>query len=266
MLIINKNFYKAVLKSLIKNKTINLDSKILIAAGGAKDRRIFLELGFKNVTVSNVDTRMDAKSFLPYKWDFMDVENLKYRDNQFDFAVIHHGLHHCKSPHRGLLELYRVSKYGLIAFEPLDNLITRTGIMLGFSENYELTAVYDGDFKYGGLCNTCVPNFVYRWTSGEIVKTISGFEPRCRAKVKFFYGLELPSGRLGKLKNMIFYFSMIFSYPFLLAGFLLFHKSVSNRFGFFIGKPDLKKDLYPWLRQKGRDTVVNEEYFTRRYK
>ena len=59
-----KNFYKSILKKTIKDK----DSKILVTAGGSLDKRVFSELGYKNVTISNLDSRMDANQYLPYKW------------------------------------------------------------------------------------------------------------------------------------------------------------------------------------------------------
>jgi ubiquinone/menaquinone biosynthesis C-methylase UbiE len=47
---------------------------------------------------------------------------MAFDDNSFDFAIVHNGLHHCYSPHRGLLELYRVSRQGILVFEPRDTL------------------------------------------------------------------------------------------------------------------------------------------------
>ena len=35
-----------------------------------------------------------------------------FEDGAFDFVVVHQGLHHCHSPHRGLLEMYRVARRG----------------------------------------------------------------------------------------------------------------------------------------------------------
>jgi ubiquinone/menaquinone biosynthesis C-methylase UbiE len=61
-----------------------------------------------------------------------DAENLSYDDRAFDLVVVHAGLHPCYSPHRALLEMYRVARrcvvasvalrYTAIAIEPLSKL------------------------------------------------------------------------------------------------------------------------------------------------
>ena len=107
-------FYKIKLKKLIKER----EAKILIIAGGQNDKKVLMDLGFKNVTISNLDTRMNENEYKPYKWSFQDAENLTFKDEEFDYAIIHQALHHCKSPHRALLEMYRVSKKG--AFVTVD--------------------------------------------------------------------------------------------------------------------------------------------------
>ncbi len=248
MLLITSDFYKKVLKKLIDKKIINKDMTILITAGGEKDKNKFLELGFKNVTITNVDSRMNKDSFIPYKWNYQDVENLKYKNEEFDICLVHHGLHHCSSPHKGLLELYRTAKTGIIIFEGLDNLITKIGKIAGIGENYELAAVKGGNYKFGGFKNSGIPNFVYRWTNNEVYKTIASFDPRVKPDVSFFYGLEIPFKRLKNKKNKIPYFLAILSFPFLFLFFLFFYKFFRKRYAFYLKKNYLKKDLYKWLK------------------
>ncbi len=248
MVLLTSDFYKKTIKILIKKKFINKKMKILIAAGGEKDKNKFSELDFKDVTISNVDIRMKKNSFLPFKWVYQDIENLTYKDESFDICIVHHGLHHSSSPHKGLLELYRTAKYGIIVFEGLDNFITKFGKILGIGENYELAAVKEGCYKFGGYKNSGIPNFVYRWTNNEVYKTIACFEPKAKPKIKFFYGLEIPFNRLKKKKNKIFYFIAFISFPLLFLFFIIFYKFFSNRYGFYIKKPDFKKNLFKWLK------------------
>ena len=52
---------------------------------------------------------------------------------------------------------------------------------------YELSTIignYDHDM--GGVDNTNVPNFVYRWTEREVYKLISCYEPQFKHKINFF--------------------------------------------------------------------------------
>ena len=99
----------------------------------------------------------------------------------FDVCVVHQGLHHCRSPHRGLLEMYRVARRGLVMFEPQDTVLTRLGVRLGVGQRYELAAVADNDLRWGGVQNTDVPNFVYRWTEREVRKTLGLVRPDRRS-------------------------------------------------------------------------------------
>ena len=50
---------------------------------------------------------------------------LRLEDNAVDFCIAHNGLHHCVSPHQGLLELFRVARRGIVVFEPRDSFLTR---------------------------------------------------------------------------------------------------------------------------------------------
>ncbi len=76
-----------------------------------------------------------------------DVERLGFTDRAFDFVVVHQGLHHCHSPHRGLLEMYRVARRGVLAFEPRDTRLVRLGVRLGFGQEYEIAAVAENGLR-----------------------------------------------------------------------------------------------------------------------
>jgi ubiquinone/menaquinone biosynthesis C-methylase UbiE len=60
-----------------------------------------------------------------------DAERLTYGDGSFDVVIAHAGLHHCHSPHRALLEMYRVARKAAIAFESRDSRLIRTAVRLG---------------------------------------------------------------------------------------------------------------------------------------
>ena len=73
-------FYINVVDARISNK----HASILICGGGSLDKETFINLGFTNVTVSNLDTRASVDEFAPYKWDYQDAQSLSYDDNSFD--------------------------------------------------------------------------------------------------------------------------------------------------------------------------------------
>ena len=176
-------FYERVLHELLDEGLVARDARVLVVAGGDVDRQAFAAAGFTDVTVTNLSEDGDERQ---------DAEALSYDDDAFDFAVISAGLHHCASPHRAVLELYRVSRVGLLALEARDSALMRLAQRIGVVDEYELTAVADNAFAAGGVRNTAVPNFVYRWTEREVEKTIASAHPERRHRFRYFRELELP--------------------------------------------------------------------------
>jgi SAM-dependent methyltransferase len=176
-------FYERVLRELLAQRLLARDARVLVVAGGEVDREAFAALGFSDVTVTNLSEDGDERQ---------DAEALTYPDDSFDVAVISAALHHCASPHRALLELYRVARHGLVAFEARDSALMRLAQRLHVVDEYELTAVADNAFAAGGVRNTAVPNYVYRWTEREVEKTIASAAPQRRHRFVWFRELELP--------------------------------------------------------------------------
>jgi ubiquinone/menaquinone biosynthesis C-methylase UbiE len=82
----------------------------LVVCRGEFDRDTLLEEGYTAVTISNLDDRVRGDEFAPYAWSFQDAEALSFPDRSFDYCIVHAGLHHCASPHRALLEMYRAAR------------------------------------------------------------------------------------------------------------------------------------------------------------
>ena len=165
---------------------------VLVVAGGPADRDAFRELGFEQVTISNVDEEVAAEELAPYDWSFQDAEALTYPDGSFDLTVVSAGLHHCRSPHRALLELYRVARVAALAIESRDSALMRVAVKLGAVDDYELAAVAAHGLRSGGVANTSTPNYVYRWSEREVEKTVASFAPHARHRIRFFREFELP--------------------------------------------------------------------------
>jgi SAM-dependent methyltransferase len=256
-----EDFYAQTLRRLLREKWIALDSTVLVICGGRYDRDTFHTLGFHNVTISNLDSRLTGDEFAPYPWSPQDAESLTFRDNEFDFVVVHQGLHHCYSPHRGLLQMYRVARCGILVFEPRDTRLVRLGIRLGFGQQYEVAAVAGNGLKYGGVGNTATPNFVYRWSEPEIEKTINSYSPIGRAKFRYFFALRIPEGRLKSMKNRFVARTVQLLLPAARIFTTLFPRQ-SNCFAFAIAKPEA---LHPWLARKDDAISLNEDWFRKHY-
>ena len=173
--------YEATISCWIKD----IDDSILVVAGSYNDRDVFNKLGYSNVTISNLDTRIEKDEFMPFDWSYQDAENLTYPDKSFDYVVVHEGLHHCFSPHRALLSMYSVARKGIIFFEARDSFVMQVAAYFNFTLNYEHSAVFYNDMKYGGVNNTSIPNYIYRWTEREVEKTIRSFYPYAKPEIHY---------------------------------------------------------------------------------
>jgi len=258
-------FYAAVIETLLKKHILEREMKILIVCGGDTDKNVLYKSGFQCVVVSNLDTRMTENEFFPFEWSFQDAENLTFADGSFDFCIVHSGLHHCYSPHRALLEMYRVAHKGILLFEPYDNLLTRLGLRLHIGQEYEHAAVFYNACAYGGVKNSWIPNYVYRWTEEEITKTITAAAPYAQHRFQFIYETRIPWQQLKGRKKKLAFYLVALSMPILKALCLLFPKQ-SNNFAAVILKPDLPRDLHPWFLWEENQLKLNETWLNEKYK
>jgi len=247
-----------VLNELLKKDVIHKTDNILVVCGGLGDKKLLENLGFSRVTISNLDERMKANDFKPYDWDFQDAEDLKYKDEQFDFVLVRAGLHHCRSPHKALCEMYRVAKTGILAFEARDNIFIRLACFLNIVEEYEISAVLGNNSQYGGVRNSGIPNYVYRWTEREVVKTIRSYAPYAKHDFRFFHLLNLRlHGFLLRKKSLLRFLVMIVV-P-LIKSFTFVFPKQSNQFAALVMKPNLPQDIQPWLQQIDKAFVMKKQ-------
>lgn len=260
-------FYRDVLRELLAEGKLSLDDAILVACGGEADRDCLKSLGFKSVTISNLDERLRSSGgemFAPFRWEFQDLESLSYPDNHFDVAIVHSGLHHLRSPHRGLLEMYRVARRGILGFEPHDSGFTRLGARLGFGQVYEDAAVYANEGRYGGVANTSAPNYVYRFGAREIRSVVQTFNPVAEHECRFWYSTQIP-GRLKSLRHGFRYWTIKLASGVLVPLGRCF-PYFANHIAFHIRKPDLPAELFPWLRMEDGVVAANREWLSQKYR
>lgn len=241
------SLYLETVRSLVAEGLLDPAAPTLVVAGGTTDRQIMLDAGFTNVTISNLDSRMTGPEFAPYGWMFLDAENLNVELGRFDQIIEHLGLHHCGSPHRAMLEMYRCAGKAVLIFENRDSLVMRIAVRLGLVPVYEYDAVADNGYQYGGYRNTAIPNAVYRWTEREIEKAIRSYDPAHEVPIRYFYGLRLPHHRSKTIANpalrLLFKMSLK---PFSVLAKLF--PSQMNEFGFFLDKG--QRQYQPWVDPK----------------
>jgi ubiquinone/menaquinone biosynthesis C-methylase UbiE len=188
-------FYERVLSRLLEDGSISQTDSILVVCGGLNDAQALKNQGFSNAIISNLSANWKEVSE-PYPWALENAEHLSFPDKAFDWCFVHAGLHHCFSPHRGLLEMYRVARKGVLVIEARDSLLMRLAVQLGFTVDYELEGFVNADFVAGETESTGVPNYVYRWTEREVVKTIESAQPHRKNSFRYFYSLRFPIERM----------------------------------------------------------------------
>ncbi|HZW07100.1 MAG TPA: methyltransferase domain-containing protein [Phycisphaerales bacterium] len=247
------------LRKLMAEGHLSVNDTVLTVCAAGFEYQLFQKLGFKNVVITNLDVRTPPEAYAPYRWEKQDAMQLSAANESFDWCFVHAGLHHCDSPHRALLELYRVARKGVIAMEARDSLAMRTAVKLGLTGEYELEAVVRNDMKHGGLNNTAVPNYVYRWTEREFIKAINSYNPTGKHTFRFYHGLRLPFLFAGMYKNPLKKWALYAIKPFFTAGALVFKKQM-NHFAMVVIKP---RQTWPWIRQREDGLGLSPEYVER---
>lgn len=192
------NFYK---KKLLEN--IDKKSNFLLISGSLNEIKILNELGYVNFNVTYHDKNdlniLKNEGFeLNKNLFYADLRNLNFAENSFDYVVTNATLHHLDQPHRAIIEMYRVAKKGVLIIESNDSLLMRLACKLNFAEEFEVSSI-SSDNKTGGLLDTGIPNYVYRWTEREFVKTIKSYDPKNINYIKFTYDNDLTNIKSSKL-------------------------------------------------------------------
>lgn len=229
------SFYVDVLKRLIAAGSVSLADRVLVVCGGPLDESVMRKVGFEDFTISNLDAGAANHH--------QDAENLSYDDSSFDVVIVHAGLHHCHSPHRALLEMYRVARKLAVAFESRDSLMMRIAVRLRLTLEYETDAITaEGS---GGVANSSVPNFVYRWTERDVRNTIASYDPTRKPHVAYFYALRIPFQRLAVDGRLVLRMAARAIEP-LSKLIALIAPRQCNEFAFAVSK---NGPVHPWITQ-----------------
>ncbi len=246
-------FYVEVITAALADGALRPDDRVLVVCGSVRDDASLKEAGLRNFEMSNIGGDVEV-----------DVENLPYPEGSYDAVIVHSGLHHCASPHRGLLEMYRVAKRCILLFEPADNLVTWLGQKLGIGQTYEFAAVQCNRLQCGGWRNTSAPNWVYRFNASEIRQTINCAAPFGPHRFRFHYRTRVPWRQLRVRRNKIPFVMAMFAAPVLRLLDAL-GPVASNNLATVIVKPDLPLEKFPWLEQHAKGWIAHRGWFLRKF-
>ena len=256
----NECMYKRILSKGFNENFFDKTSSVLVVGAGPNDLHQIKELDLKNVLFTNLDYHGGFNDFSPYKWKKSDLNKLTFDDNSFDVVITSATLHHLYSPHRGLCEMLRVSRIGIVVVESSDNLLTRISNKLRILPEYEIDSILKNG--KGGVENTHIPNHIYRWTKQEVKKTVKSFLPQTESSFIFLNGYYFPYQRLTRqnsLKSKFILFILYLGYFFMKTVF----PKQGNEFGFIVKKGS---KLHPWLEGGLYNSTLNKDFLRKNYK
>ena len=226
-------------------KFLERDAKILIVGAGKNDFELFKKNMFTNFTCSN----FTGKGFNNIDFKKIDLNKIDELDESYDYVVAHACIHHCSRPHNAIIEMYRVGKKGILVIESKDSFLMKLMTKFKLAEEYELSAISDSDSfgDQGGVDNSNIPNYVYRWTEQEVKKLINSYDPRYNYLIHFEYEFEY-SNILNKFKSRIIKNILKFFIPILIFILKKIIKKQSNLFAFFINKEKSKQMKHDWIK------------------
>tara|TARA_B100000674_G_C37937556_1_gene961057 strand:+ start:908 stop:1582 length:675 start_codon:yes stop_codon:yes gene_type:complete len=220
-----ESFYLDQVNKYIRDK----NAKILVLGAGTLDKKVFEALEFNNVTYSNIENTTERDLNV-----FENLHDIRINDSKYDYCVAHACIHHSSKPHSAILELYRVSTKGALIIEARDSFISKIACKFKFSEEYELSAVKK-NITTGGVDNTNIPNYVFRWTEREILKLLKSYKPELKHKIEYGYGHHI---KFSNSKILRFLFKVFF----------FIFKKQQNLFSIFINKEFSKNNYNDWIK------------------
>ncbi len=229
-------YYKQIEQFLPK------DANILVVGASEKEIKIFENKNYKNILFSYFDDDVELiinkySKNRNFKFQKIDCRQIEYPDGYFDYTFTHATIHHIDKPHLAILELYRVSQKGVLIIEGNDSILMRLSAFFSYSEKFEVSSVNLKE-KKGGLMETGVPNYIYRWTEREIYKLLESYDPSIKKKVIFNYSYDLANRTL-ETKLSIKWVKNLFKLPVIV--FLKFFPRQGNLISIYIDKLNSSK-------------------------
>lgn len=234
-------FYIATVREMVAAGILDPKASTLVLCAGILDYAVLMFSGFSNVTLSNLGAQ--ERDYAPYAWQSIDAEAISLPDGAFEQVIVHAGLHHCRSPHAGLCEMYRVAAKTAVVFEARDSALMRLAERFGATKNYEVQSVRKNGGSRGGLRDGPIPNFIYRWTEREVWKALAACDPTGEPNVSYYYGFRIPVAAHSKNSSGVRRAVLLLASAAAKVASRLLPRQ-GNEFAFAVGKPVQR---FSWL-------------------
>jgi glycosyltransferase involved in cell wall biosynthesis/SAM-dependent methyltransferase len=143
---------------------------LVVCAGSGMESEYLARAGWR---VAALDISSDAvrragerarRFGVAYERVVGDAERLPFADGAFDVVFVHDGLHHLANPYRGVAEMLRVARRGVVIAEPADAALTRLAVRLGISGRFEEAGNFVFRLDPGRLARVFREAGAERWT------------------------------------------------------------------------------------------------------
>jgi len=222
---------------------------VLVLGGGEDDRDILSACGFENIVLSDLCSAELS----------LDAESIALEDDSYPIVFAHAVLHHCRSPHKAVGEMVRVSQKHVFFVEPNDSWTLAMLVRLGLSFPYEIAAVADHGYSSGGMRNGPIPNYIYRWTRREVSKCVAAYQPERQCSIQTYPYWDFYATADELLLRRESHVASLASAVGAKRLLLLLHglQSILNAIPFLRRQGNKffcaisKQDLQPWIRERG---------------
>lgn len=265
----DRSGFLSVLERHINSHKLATAGSLLVLGASEGDASVLRQAGWSSITLSNfasADTAANGDD----DWLELDAEDITLPDNSFESVAAYEVLHHCRSPHRVLCEMLRVSRKYVFLQEPNDSVLYAWLRRVGLISAFEIPAVVANGFVAGGVRNTAVPNFIYRWNHSTVYQTAMSFLPDRVTYVHSYPYWELNQTEFelsARLESRIGYLIKTAGGPKNFRRLLRFmqgilnaappFRRVGNQFFCCIEKTDRLRE---WLLREGDQVVFNRRY------
>jgi SAM-dependent methyltransferase len=265
----DRSGFLSVLKRHISSGKVGTSGRLLVLGAGEQDASVLRQAGWSAITLSNFRAE-NANTIRGDDYLELDAENLALPDESFESVAAYEVLHHCRSPHRALCEMLRVSRRYVFFQEPNDSALYALFRRIGLISAFEIPAVVANGFVAGGVRNTAVPNHIYRWNHRTVYQTALSFIPDSVVYVHSYPYWELNQTEFElslRLESRIGYLIKAAGGPGNFRRILRVAQRVlnamppcrrtGNQFFCCIEKTNR---LHEWLLRQGNQTVFNRQY------